>query len=255
MQPPFSTKLEMIQALCEEHLEAHHEDSYVLAHGTHPAATLNRLNAYEIYRPYLGERILDWGCKFAVDSCIVRFDHPDAEIHACDFLEPDVYRAFYEYARVQYTQLTDPVKIPYGSGTFDDVISGGVLEHVPNDAESIREIWRILKPRGRFVITYLPNRLSYTEFVHRRLDTGYHVRRYGMRETRQRLLHAGFVPVVERHHQMMPTQLFGIAGRKHPLAKKLVSTLWRGNTLLEKTWPLNRLSTNLLIVAEKRMRL
>jgi SAM-dependent methyltransferase len=251
----YRTKLEMIDALCKEHLKVRKDDSYVLAHGMHAAATLNRLNAYEIYRGYLGERILDWGCKFAVDSCMVRFDHPKAQIYGCDLIGPEQYRTFHDYARVEYTQLTDAVKIPYESGTFDTVISGGVLEHVPNDAESMKEIWRVLEPGGYFVITYLPNRFSYTEFLHRLLDSYYHLRLYGMREIRELLLHSGFLPVVARYHQMMPTQLLGVPGREHPLTKKLMMALWRGNGLLEKIWPLNRLSTNLLVVAEKRARL
>lgn len=48
--------------------------------------------------------------------------------------------------------------LPFASASFDTVLSHEVLEHVHDDAASVREIARVLRPGGRFVL-FLPNRL------------------------------------------------------------------------------------------------
>ncbi len=48
--------------------------------------------------------------------------------------------------------------LPFASGSFDTVLSHEVLEHVTDDAASMGEIARVLRPGGRFVL-FLPNRL------------------------------------------------------------------------------------------------
>ena len=58
----------------------------------------------------------------------------------------------------------DPHRIPFGDASFDGVVSCGVLEHVPDQEESVEEIARVLRPGGKFFIYFLPNRWSYTEW-------------------------------------------------------------------------------------------
>jgi ubiquinone/menaquinone biosynthesis C-methylase UbiE len=48
--------------------------------------------------------------------------------------------------------------IPFPSGHFDVVIVNEVLEHIPDQDGALREIWRVLKPRGKFLL-FCPNRL------------------------------------------------------------------------------------------------
>lgn len=69
-----------------------------------------------------------------------------------------------EHARaVEASQLAPRVvcgageRLPFASGVFDLVLSHEVLEHVQDDAESVREIVRALKPGGRLVL-FVPNR-------------------------------------------------------------------------------------------------
>ena len=44
--------------------------------------------------------------------------------------------------------VVDITDIKFGDGHFDNVICHHVLEHVPNDAQGIRECFRVLKPGG-----------------------------------------------------------------------------------------------------------
>ncbi len=48
--------------------------------------------------------------------------------------------------------------LPFASGSFDTVLSHEVLEHVQDDARSLAEIARVLRPNGRLVL-FVPNRL------------------------------------------------------------------------------------------------
>ena len=49
---------------------------------------------------------------------------------------------------IDVVPLTDDVKLPFQTGSFDCVTSFGVLEHVARDLDSLKEIRRVLRPRG-----------------------------------------------------------------------------------------------------------
>ena len=53
---------------------------------------------------------------------------------------------------VEFRQATVP-PLPFGDAAFDCVISFQVIEHIENDEAFVREIHRVLRPGGRFVVT------------------------------------------------------------------------------------------------------
>jgi len=55
------------------------------------------------------------------------------------------------YGEIDY--VSDIVSLPVPSGSFDVVVCTEVLEHVPEPIEALRELARILKPRGRLLLT------------------------------------------------------------------------------------------------------
>lgn len=158
------------------------------------------------YRGYLFSRepaasarplsVLDWGCRHAPDSCLLRAAFGDAvTLHAADIDDSDRFAAFHTFARLSYTRLDHHYRLPYPDAAFDAVVGSGTLEHVAMDYESLKEVWRVLKPGGRFVVTYLPNRWSYEECWKREVrKAGAHPRLYSRAEFRHMLLHHGFRP-------------------------------------------------------------
>ena len=189
-----------------------------------------------------------------VDSCLVRETLGAAvELHGCD-LQPHPYEVFFAFSGLDYTPLRHPFELPYPDEAFDTVIGSGVLEHVPHPAESLLEVARVLRPGGRFVITFLPNRVSYTEIARTLLGQDHHDRRYTRRQIAAQLRDSGLEPLVSGYHQVVPTLAGPVEGRLGWLAslRRGVEHLYAANHLLEQVWPVNRVAANLFVVAQKR---
>ncbi len=65
-------------------------------------------------------------------------------------------------------RVADAERLPYDDATFDLVVGHAVLHHVPDVEQALREVVRVLKPGGRFVIAGEPT--TYGDVVARRLS-------------------------------------------------------------------------------------
>jgi ubiquinone/menaquinone biosynthesis C-methylase UbiE len=230
------------------------QDLYLHAHSRNRAVIRRQVSIFLRCQGFLqnAHTVLDWGCRHAVDACLVRMlQGSEAELYGCDVDAAD-YKAFFDFARLSYARLTHPYLLPYDDNSFDAVIGSGVLEHVPNDSESLKELYRVIKPGGFFIMTMLPNKLSYTEWLNRRLGNPHHLRTYSLAEARRMCMHHGFLPISCGYHQVLPTLSSPKGGIfDFPLANRLVEKLFSLNYYLERLWPINRLATNIFIVARK----
>jgi ubiquinone/menaquinone biosynthesis C-methylase UbiE len=228
---------------------------YLHAHSLTRAGILRQIQAARLYLPLVRGRVLDWGCAHAPDACLVRKYWGDqVELHGCDMhaADTDSHRVFHQACRIDYRQVDHPYALPHGDDFFDTVIGSGVLEHVPNDSESLKELYRVLRPEGLLVISFLPNAWSCLETVAQCFRLPHHVRSYTMGSARRLLLHSGFQPIYHRYMQMTPS-LSGLAMvTQAPWVRRMASLLWKFNSLLESLWPLNRLASNLFLLARKR---
>lgn len=196
--------------------------------------------------------ILDWGCRHAPDAALIRANEGGdrCDLHGCD-VGATQSDAAHKRIGLTYRPLEHPSSLPYDDATFDTVIASGVLEHVPDDDASLRELHRVLRPGGRLIITFLPNRLSYTEFLSRRLGAIHHRRLYAPREFKRQLLHRGFNPLKIGRHQMLPS----LAAKGHRFGKMLTKATEHAYALnrpAEHIPVLRSLASNLWAVAEKR---
>lgn len=78
--------------------------------------------------------------------------------------------------------------IPLQTGTYDAVVSLDTLEHVPDDVAAAAEIFRVLKPGGKFVM----NVPAFTWLWGPHDVALMHQRRYTRRQVRDLLENAGF---------------------------------------------------------------
>jgi len=217
-------------------------------------ASLHRhIRAFEIYAPYLnpGDQILDWGCRHAPDACMIKVYLDDAELHGCDI--PDTatgnFEHFFSFADLKYSELNHVSDLPYDSSKFDVVLSSGVLEHVAIEHQSISEVWRILKPDGLFIVTFLPNYYSATERMSRILKTyAGHNRLYKLAQIKDRLLRSGFVIVNTGYHQFFPTFAKGV---DNMLLARIGDMLYPLNRVFERIYPFFAFSANLYLIVKK----
>lgn len=221
------------------------DDAYLRQHAQ-PNSIARHVAVFERYWPFLpaGGDVLDWGCNHAPDACLIRHVlGDDVSLCGCDFPLSGQFPAFHEFARLDYRTLMRPSEIPFADASFDAVVGSGVLEHTPNDSDALRELHRVIRDDGVLVITFLPNHLSWTEFVSRRRGTSHaHSRLYGLRAARRLMLHHGFEPVAWGYHQLLPAHQ----------AQQLLGQLWFLNAPLERTWPLRSLASNLFLVSRRR---
>ncbi len=116
-----------------------------------------------LLRPFLPDpcgHLVDFGCGNGAQTLLLA--------NICERVTGvDVNREFLAdfeaqaAARVQSGQvsslLLDQGRIPLDDGTADVVTSFTVLEHVPDEREALAEMYRILKPDGRLILS-VPNR-------------------------------------------------------------------------------------------------
>jgi ubiquinone/menaquinone biosynthesis C-methylase UbiE len=200
-------------------------------------------------------RILDWGCGLGQVSHLLL--KAGLDVTSFDYRgdgAPDGIQPLPRYEHVHAYLSSDPVALPYSDGTFDAVLSCGVLEHVLDPHGSLDELARVLAPKGTLYVYKLPNRFSYLEWAARRLakplDMYYHGREpndllYTPATTRALLEDHGYEVRELRRANMLPLTLDAPVVQR-PRASR---GLWSANQALARVPALNRLATNIEAIA------
>ncbi len=117
--------------------------------------------AFELAAVEPGMRVLDVGCGRG--EILIHCVELGAEVHGLDYApvalklaEEALAKAGVEEANLS---LADAKHLPYASGHFDRVLMFDVVEHLhPWELhQAMREVHRVLKPDGRFIIHTAPN--------------------------------------------------------------------------------------------------
>lgn len=114
-------------------------------------------NEIKRYRP---NYVLDLGCGTGEMLRLLREEHPEMMLYGLD-LSPEMIRMA-ERKHIMHVDLRvgDAEFLPYADQSFDVVLCMQSFHHYPNPKEVLKEVHRVLRPGGRFLLydMYVKNR-------------------------------------------------------------------------------------------------
>jgi len=189
-------------------------------------------------------RVLDWGCGHGQISQLLL--ERGVEVESFEYIDGSApaRKQMEQFPQIEAHVSGEPVALPFPDGHFDTVLSCGVLEHVQQPADSLKELRRVMRPGGRLLIYKLPNRLSYLEAIARRMGMYYHGalpydRVYDRFSATTIVAGNGFRVDDFRRTNLLPLTV------EHALAWRLSGAIWRFNVALGRVPGLSLLATNL----------
>ena len=156
-------------------------------------------------------RALDWGCgegHFSAFLLAAGLETVAFTLQNDCILAEELARDYGEC--FQLVRSSGSIRsLPFPDENFDLVTSIGVLEHVRetggDEADSLREIARILRPGGIFLCFHLPNRWSWIEAITRHLENKQsHLYKFSRRELRAMVTANGLELLESRRYGILP---------------------------------------------------
>lgn len=106
------------------------------------------------YHNHQNVKLLEVG--FGQGTDLVQYAKGGAEVYGVDLTERhyNLAKKNFEVRGLQANlTLTDANELPFEDGFFDKVVSFGVLHHTPDIEICVKEVHRVLKPGGTFIIS------------------------------------------------------------------------------------------------------
>jgi ubiquinone/menaquinone biosynthesis C-methylase UbiE len=183
---------------------------YESAVGYHLASKVSVMNyvriADEICHRLPRGTVLDWGCGYGQMSFLLQ--RRGLQVESYDVGDSPSLAQSPVFPEVTVSRTSEKVQLPFADNSFDGALSCGVLEHVPDDAASLRELARVVRPGGLLFIYNLPQRTSYKEFLLERMHIGYtHERKYTLARATALLERTGWRVMSRCRAGMLPQNL------------------------------------------------
>jgi SAM-dependent methyltransferase len=127
-------------------------------------AVYKLIDAFEHYTTLLpGSLVVDLGCGSGRFTALLCEKGYKAE--GLDLSPHLLARARQAYPAIRFTQ-GDVEALPFPDQTFDGVLMSALVHHLPDPTLCAREVYRILKPGGRF-LAFDPNRRNPFMYLYR----------------------------------------------------------------------------------------
>jgi ubiquinone/menaquinone biosynthesis C-methylase UbiE len=182
-----------------------------------------RLRARKIVKYFINcQKILDAGCGTGVYSFSLA--NKVKEINAVDISQEKINHANQTniFSNIKFKQ-GDITKLSFPDNYFDAIICSDVLEHIKNDTNAFSELSRVLKPKGRLLLTVPSNsddnKRTYKKYGHER--AGY------TKEQIFTLSRKNYL-VIEKSegYSSMPTEIFSSLNYKTLSNKPLLAVIF-----------------------------
>jgi ubiquinone/menaquinone biosynthesis C-methylase UbiE len=148
-------------------------------------------------------KIMDWGCGMGYNSYLCK--QRGFDVTACDVSSSLTSRAsVIKSYGINCLPLEHPYILSFQDNSFDVLINCGVLEHVPNDTESLKEIYRVLKPNGLLFTFFLPYKYSWRQNITKFIGAYHHERMYTNRHVTNILENSGFKIIDRWFRDLIP---------------------------------------------------
>lgn len=106
------------------------------------------------YEYHYGEKVLEIGVGVGTD--FVQYAKNGAKVYGIDLTENAIHLTRDHLAaynlKAESLQVADAEKLPFKDNFFDLVSSFGVIHHTPRIDKAVKEIHRVLKPEGKFIV-------------------------------------------------------------------------------------------------------
>jgi len=191
---------------------------------------------YELLGVSSGMRILDAGCG-AGRHTFEAFRR-GGEVWALDYSNEEVKKVMFSLVGADdkdrakggswFTLCADVHHLPFLDNYFDRIICSEVIEHVWEDTRVLKEMARILKPKGRIAIT---TPTYFTEYIYDKLsplyftNPGGHIRKFFPKELANKIKFSGLkiygLTFAHGYHSgyWLLRCIFGLANEHHPIPK------------------------------------
>ena len=120
-----------------------------------PDVAAQRAATIQALHPVEGDKILDvgTGSGFLADE-LGPLVGASGEVVGIDVSEAMLAMARAKCASQPWLrfEVGDAVDLPFSDRQFDGAVSAQVFRHIPNVKAALREVWRVLRPGGRFVL-------------------------------------------------------------------------------------------------------
>ncbi len=111
------------------------------------------IHSFAQFTRWRGKKVLEIGCGAGTDS--LQFARAGADLTSVD-LTPAAIELTQQrlalYGVAGDVRLADAEALPFEDNQFDLVYSWGVLHHTPDTERALAELYRVLRPGGRFVV-------------------------------------------------------------------------------------------------------